>query len=268
MKIKLCKMQISTYTTDTVKIIGSCTFCIVHPDTKKLMPVTFYVAINDGSILLSCKTTLALCLIQPRSRLDFLLPGASLITSTMDHPKKTRPTSLKVHRSKPEVSTQRQEVQSQATKFMPTDKMQKLGMNMIITSREQIQSSYLDVFKGIGRFPGSPYHIQVNPNITPKQTLCQPIPIHLKEAFKKEIVKMLQAGIIKPVQEATAWINSFILIEGKDKSGNPKHCICLNPTNLNEAVVWKLYHFKNLEDITHLIANSCIMIVCDCKRGY
>ena len=58
-------MQIITYTADTVKIIGSCTFGIVHLDTKKLVPVTFYVANNDGSVLLSCKTTLALHLIQP-----------------------------------------------------------------------------------------------------------------------------------------------------------------------------------------------------------
>ena len=64
-KIKPCKMQISTYTADTVKIIGSCTFSIVHPDTMKLVPVTFYVANNDGSVLLSCKMTLELCVIQP-----------------------------------------------------------------------------------------------------------------------------------------------------------------------------------------------------------
>ena len=61
-------MQISTYIADTVKIIGSCTFSIVHPGIKKLVPVTFYIANNDGSILLSCKTNLALCLIQPQSR--------------------------------------------------------------------------------------------------------------------------------------------------------------------------------------------------------
>ena len=62
--IKPCKMQISTYTADTVKSIGSCTFGIVHPDTKKFVPVTIYVANNDISILLSCKVTLALHLIQ------------------------------------------------------------------------------------------------------------------------------------------------------------------------------------------------------------
>ena len=67
-------MQISTYTADTVEIIGSCTFGIDHADTMKLVPVTFYVANNEGGVLLSCKMTLALHLIQPRSRLDYLSP--------------------------------------------------------------------------------------------------------------------------------------------------------------------------------------------------
>ena len=59
-KIKPCKMQISTYTADTVKIIASCIFDVVQLDTKTLVPVTCYIAKNDGSVLLSCKTTLAL----------------------------------------------------------------------------------------------------------------------------------------------------------------------------------------------------------------
>ena len=79
---------------------------------------------------------------------------------------------------------------------------------------------------------------------------------------------MLQANVIRPVTEATPWINSFILVEGKDKLGNPKLCICLDPTNLNKAVIHEPYHFKTLEGIAHLIANSCIMTVCDCKKGY
>ena len=110
-RITPCEMQIGTYTADRVKIVGSCTFYVVHPDIKKLIPVTFYVATNDGSALLPCKTTLAFHLIQPRSRLDYLSPWASLITSTMDHPKKTRQASLKVHSSKQEVSVQTQEMQ-------------------------------------------------------------------------------------------------------------------------------------------------------------
>ena len=93
------KMQIGTYTNDTVKIVGTCKLYLVHPDTKKQKETTFFVATNDGSMLLSCNSILDLDLIQPRSRLDYLLPRASLITSTQDHPKKTRQAPLHVHRS-------------------------------------------------------------------------------------------------------------------------------------------------------------------------
>ena len=44
----------------------------------------------------------------------------------MDHPKKTRPASLKVHNSKQEVSTQMQEAQGQATQPESTNTVQKL----------------------------------------------------------------------------------------------------------------------------------------------
>ena len=88
----------------------------------------------------------------------------------MDHPKKTKSTSLKVHRSKQEVSAQRQEPQSHVMSSMSTDTVQKSDPNIVITSKEQILSSYPDIFEGIGRFPGPLYHIQVNLNITLKQT--------------------------------------------------------------------------------------------------
>ena len=65
---------------------------------------------------------------------------------------------------------------------------------------------------------------------------------------------MLKAGIIKPLQESTPWINSFTFVENKDKLGNLKLHTCLDPANLNKAIVRELYHFKNLEDIAHLLA--------------
>ena len=75
-------------------------------------------------------------------------------------------------------------------------------------------------------------------------------------------------GVLKPVQEATLGINSFVLVEGKDKLGNLKLRICLDPTNLSKTIVRDPYHFKTPEDIAHLLADACIMTVCDCKKGY
>ena len=86
--------------------------------------------------------------------------------------------------------------------------------------------------------------------------------------FQQEINKMLQAGVLVPVHEAIPWINNFILVEGKDKLGNLKLYICLDPTNLNKAITREPYHFRMPEDIAHLLADACIMTVCNCKKGY
>ena len=186
-KLAPSSLEIGTYTTDTVKIVGSCQFYLVHPDTKNLQEVTFYVAQNDGSVLLSCTTALVLGLIQTHTRLDYLPSRASLITSSVDHPKKTKRVS--VHSSRKEVSSQ--------------SPKQAVTVPKLVTSKEQILHSYPDITEGIGHFPGPPYHIRLDPSITPKQTLCRPIPVHLKEALKTRDWKMLKSGVLNPVHEAT-----------------------------------------------------------------
>ena len=46
-KLAPSRLEIWTYTTNTVKLVGSCTFYLVHPDTKHLQEVTFCVASNN-----------------------------------------------------------------------------------------------------------------------------------------------------------------------------------------------------------------------------
>ena len=116
----------------------------------------------------------------------------------MDHPKKTKCT-VTVHSSRNDC----------------TVPPQKNVVPRLITSREQILSNYPDIFDGIGKFLVPPYHIQLDPSVTPKQTACHPIPVYLKEAFKQEVDNMLQAEVLKPVHEATPWMDSFVLVESK-----------------------------------------------------
>ena len=106
-------------------------------------------------MLFYCVTTLALGLIQPCSRLDYLPPRASLITSSADHPEKTK--------SKINVHVSRQE----STVSTMSNQIPKL-----VTSTGEILVAYWDVFDGSGCFPGLPYHIHVDPSVTPKQTLA------------------------------------------------------------------------------------------------
>ena len=135
-KCVLNRLQIGTYTNDTVKIVGTCKLYLVLPDTKKLIETTFYVATNDGSILLSCNSTLALGLIQPRSRLDYLPQRASLITSAQDHPKRTKPVPLSEHRSQQVATQSKQQAVSTQTQVTPATKKQPVSK--LVTSKEQI----------------------------------------------------------------------------------------------------------------------------------
>ena len=89
-KLTPCKLKIGTYTTDTIKIIGTIIIYLIHLDSKMPTETNFYIASNEGSTLLSCNTSLALGLIQFRPRLDYLPPRVSLITNNVDYPRKMK----------------------------------------------------------------------------------------------------------------------------------------------------------------------------------
>ena len=79
----------------------------------------FYIASNEGSILLSCNTTLTLGLIQSRPRLNYLPPRGSLITSNADPSRKTK---AQIHIQKQEITTQttNQQQNAQVTRTIST----------------------------------------------------------------------------------------------------------------------------------------------------
>ena len=264
-KITSSNLEIETYTNDVVKIIGTCNFYLVHPESKQLIKVLFFVAKENGSILLSCRTIMELGLIRPPARLDYLPPRTSLLTSTCDQPSKTRTHKPNVHYTK-EKPTKVTTFQNDNVRTPQSQNVKISEDDRLVTRKEQIMARFPDVFEGIGKFPGEPYKIQLDPKVPPKQTSCRSVPIHLKETFKAEINKMLNAGILKSIQEAMPWINSFVLVEGTNQQGKPKLRICLDPTNLNKAIIRKPYHFKTPEDISHLLADATVLTVLDCKK--
>ena len=84
------KAAVKTYTTEEIKIVGSCKMFVVHPDTKLLQEVTFHVTSHEGSVILSCATSIELGIIQPHTNLDEVPEEGNLIYSKADMPKKQR----------------------------------------------------------------------------------------------------------------------------------------------------------------------------------
>ena len=88
-----------TYTNKKVKIIGSCNLYVIHPDTWCIEEIPFFVASNEGSILISCAISLALGLIKPHEKLNHppLERNRNSIHSSADKVKKKDKSQLKVH---------------------------------------------------------------------------------------------------------------------------------------------------------------------------
>ena len=80
------------------------------------------------------------------------------------------------------------------------------------------QKMYGDIFKGLGKFLGEPYHINIEPTVPPKRIPCRPMPIHQQEEFKHKLPEMQHADIIVPVHKATPWISSYVINESVDKN--------------------------------------------------
>ena len=106
-KLAPSSKEINMYTTDKIPVIGSCRLLVVHLDTQSSEEVTFQVTSQEGSVVLSCVTTLELGLIQPCSDLEVSISAsASLISSTADYSRKNR---SKESKPKKNVSSNKQQ---------------------------------------------------------------------------------------------------------------------------------------------------------------
>ena len=83
------KKGIQTYTKQKIPMIGSCELFVLHSDDQCFHKVKFQVVSVEGSVIISCATSINLNLIQIPKQLDTNIPdGASLIYSSVDAPGK------------------------------------------------------------------------------------------------------------------------------------------------------------------------------------
>ena len=89
-------------------------------------------------------------------------------------------------------------------------------------TKQDILDIYSDVFTRIGKFPGLPYKFQLKPNVKPTIHAPRKVPIHLQDAFHKEIRNLEQLGILEEAKDMTEWVNSFVIMERRRFQPTPK----------------------------------------------
>ena len=153
------------------------------------------------------------------------------------------------------------------------------------TNQSQLQSDpltkqdtldiYSDVFTGIGKFPGMPYKIQLKENAKPTRHAPRKVPIHLQDAFHKEIRNLEQLGILEETKDVTEWVNSFVIVEkeiptnSNSSQGHSKKLrICLDPRDLNEALEGEPYYTWSIEEIMAKFHGMTRFTIADFNKGY
>ena len=149
-------------------------------------------------------------------------------------------------------------------------------------TKQDILDVYSDVFTGIGKFPGMPYKFQLKENAKPMRHAPRKVPIHLQDAFHKEIRNFKQLGILEETKDVTEWVNSFVIVEKKvpvnsckiptnsnSSQGHSKKLrICLDPRDLNEALEREPYYTQSIEEIMAKFHGMTRFTIADFNKGY
>ena len=129
--------------------------------------------------------------------------------------------------------------------------------------KEEVFQNCAQVFIGLRRLE-KPYHIEIDPTVSPVINPPRTIPCALRERVKAELDDMEKLGVICKVEEPTDWVNSMAIAEKPDGSLR----ICLDPRHLNKAIKREHFQLPTIEDITTCTANAKWCTKLDANRGH
>ena len=130
-------------------------------------------------------------------------------------------------------------------------------------TKQEVISKHADVFTGLGELPGEG-EIRLKPGATPVVHPPRRVPFSIRDKLKSELDRMVDDNVIAKVTEPTDWVNSMVIVE----KGNGKLRICLDPKDLNNAVLRPHYPTKSLDDILPDLAGASVFSKLDARSGY
>jgi hypothetical protein len=134
--------------------------------------------------------------------------------------------------------------------------------NLRIT-KETLERDFGEVFKGLGEMPGV-YEIQMDPDVMPVQHRPRKVPVALKEDVIAKLKQLEEHGVISRVEEPTPWISSLVALRKPNGSIRP----CLDPKDLNKAIIRNHYQIPTIEDVLPKLTKAKCFSLLDAKDGF
>ena len=120
-----------------------------------------------------------------------------------------------------------------------------------ISSTKDLEALYPNSFDRICDMYGE-YDIKIESQVPPVQHRRCKVPIKHKAEIEKELNEMVHQGIIAKQMEQTPWVSLLTY----PKKPNGKLRICLDPKDLNKAIIRENHKAPTLEEIAHVLTGA------------
>ena len=108
------------------------------------------------------------------------------------------------------------------------------------------------------------YHIRLDPSIDPVQHAPWRVPVPLSDILKVTLEDLVKQDIIAPVAEPTPRISSIVVVPKK----NGALRICLDPKDLNKAILREHYPLPTIENIATHLHGAKMFTILDVSKGF
>ena len=131
-------------------------------------------------------------------------------------------------------------------------------------TKEELMSKFPKVFgEGLGQLDGE-YKIRLDETVPPVQHAPRRIAVALRPKLKETLDDLEAQGVIAQVTTPTKWISSMVAVPKK----NGKLRICLDPKDLNRAILRENYQLPTVEDIATRLHGAKVFTVMDARNGF
>ena len=128
---------------------------------------------------------------------------------------------------------------------------------------EDLKKLYPNSFDRLGSFKGE-YNIRIDPTVKPATHARRNVPIESKEAIDKELDYLIEEEIITEQVEPTPWVSSVTF----PMKPNGEVRVCLDPSNLNKAIIREHHIPMTVEEIAHKLARATVYTKADALKAF
>ena len=128
---------------------------------------------------------------------------------------------------------------------------------------EDLKKLYPNSFDRLGSLKVA-YNIRIDPSVKPATHASRKVPIESKEAIDRELDYLIEEEIITEQVEPTPWVSSVTF----PRKPNGDVRVCLDPSNLNKAIIREHHKPMTVEEIAHELAGATVYIKADALKAF